>query len=73
MCLMIVLKVTKSQVFTLCLEDTIFEKPQAGGQIDTPPAVLGLNRSGWSCNTFKDLSDKICIANKKRCKYLIRQ
>ena len=46
MCLMIILKVTKNQGFTLCLEDTIFKKPQGRGQIDTlPPAVLGLNKS----------------------------
>ena len=30
MCLMIILKVTKNQSFTLCLEDTFFEKPQGG-------------------------------------------
>ena len=30
---MIILKVTKRQVFTLSLQDTILEKPQ-GGQID---------------------------------------
>ena len=30
MCLMIILKVTKNQGFTLCLEDTIFEKPHGG-------------------------------------------
>ena len=28
MCLMIILKVTKKQGFTLSLEDTLFEKPQ---------------------------------------------
>ena len=42
--LMIILKVTKSQGFTLSLEDTFFEKPQdggEGGQTD-PLAVLGL-------------------------------
>ena len=39
---MIILKVTKNQGFTLCLEDTTFKKPQ-GGQIDPPPAVLGLS------------------------------
>ena len=27
MCLMIILKVTKTQGFTLSLEDTLFEKP----------------------------------------------
>ena len=42
MCLMIILKVTKNQGFTLCLEDTIFKKPQ-GGSNWPPPAVLGLN------------------------------
>ena len=35
MCLMIILKVTKNHGFTLCLEETFFEKPQGGrgGQI----------------------------------------
>ena len=39
MCLMITLKVTKNQGFTLSLEDTVFKTPQAGeegGQIDHP-------------------------------------
>ena len=31
MCVMIILKVAKNQGFTLCLEDTIFEKRQGGG------------------------------------------
>ena len=34
--------------------------------------TVKLNRSGWSCNTFKNVSDKIYIANKKRYKYLIQ-
>ena len=42
MCLKIILKVTKNQRFTLSSEDTFFEKPQGRGQIDQPPAVLGL-------------------------------
>ena len=46
MCLMIILKVTKNQGFPLPLEDTFFDKPQAGegGQIDppSPRAVLRL-------------------------------
>ena len=29
-----ILKVTKNQGYTLSLEDTFFEKPQGGGQID---------------------------------------
>ena len=37
MCLMIILKVTKNQGFTLCLEDTIFEEPQGEGQTEPPP------------------------------------
>ena len=37
MCLMIILKVTKSQGFTLSLEDTFFEPPAP-----THLAVLGL-------------------------------
>ena len=36
-----------SKVFTLSLEDTIFEKPGGGGQIDPPPfpAVLRLTEN----------------------------
>ena len=43
MWLMIILKVTKNQGFTLSLEDTFLKKPQGGrgGQID-PQVVLGL-------------------------------
>ena len=38
-CLVIILKVTKNQGFTLSLWDTFFEKPQGGGrQIDSPPS-----------------------------------
>ena len=36
MCLMIILKVTKNQGITLCLEDTIFEKPQGGIKLIPP-------------------------------------
>ena len=45
MCFKIILKVTKSQDFTLSLEDTCFEKPQGrGSQTGSPPqAILGLN------------------------------
>ena len=35
MCLMIILNITKNQVFTLSLEDTFFECN--GGQIEPPP------------------------------------
>ena len=43
MYLIIILKVTKNQSFSRSLEDTFFEKPQGGGQIDPPPpVVLGL-------------------------------
>ena len=45
MWLMIVLKVTKKQGFTLTLEDTFFGKPQGGGQIDHPLAILALNKA----------------------------
>ena len=41
---MIILKVKKNQGLTFCLEDTLFEKPQ-GGQIDPPPAVLGISKT----------------------------
>ena len=37
------IKSHKKQGFTLCLEDTFFEKPQGGG-LNWPPAVLGLNK-----------------------------
>ena len=37
MCLMITLKVTKNQGFTLFLKDTVFEKPQRGVQLPPPP------------------------------------
>ena len=36
MCLMIILKFTKNQGFTLSVEDTFFEKPQEESQIDPP-------------------------------------
>ena len=36
MCLMKMLKVTKKQGFTLCLENTFLEKPHGRGQIDPP-------------------------------------
>ena len=52
---MIILKVTKNQGLTLCLEDTIFEKPQSGGQIVPPPllpAVLGLSPFMYSLPFF---------------------
>ena len=45
MCPNIILKVTKSQGFTLSSEDTFSEKPQGGRVTLTPPfppAVLGL-------------------------------
>ena len=65
MWLMIILKVTKNQSFTLSLEVTFFEKSQGvGGQID-PLAVLGLK---WKfvnirlvCLIFKNSID----VNKK--------
>ena len=33
---MIILKVTISQGFTFCLQNTVLKKPQVGGQIDSP-------------------------------------
>ena len=46
MWLMIVLKVTRKQGFTISLEDTFFEKSQGrgggGGQIEHPSSFLGL-------------------------------
>ena len=40
MCLMIILKVTKNQGFTLSLEVTFFEKPHGGSNL--PPPILPL-------------------------------
>ena len=42
---MIILKVTKNQGFTLCLEDTIFKKPQGsgGGVVGGVGGQLGLS------------------------------
>ena len=46
MCFKIILKVTKNQDFSLSLEDTFFEKPQARGQFDPPsPGKLELRIS----------------------------
>ena len=42
MWLMIILKVTKNQGFTLSLEDTLFKKPQGGGSNWPHPVVLAL-------------------------------
>ena len=35
--LMIIIKVTKNEGFTLSLEDTVFEKPQGGSNWPPPP------------------------------------
>ena len=48
MCLIIIVKVTKNKGFTLSVEDTLFEKPQA-----TPPAVLGLIQLIWWRNPWQ--------------------
>ena len=52
MCLKILLKVTKNQGFSLSSEDTLFEKPQGGGEGRSNwrphpihPAVLGLKQT----------------------------
>ena len=59
---MIILKVLKNQGFTLCLEDTTFEKPQGGGQ---PPAVLGLKKKNHSKNYFKKLFNIVIFVKTK--------
>ena len=45
MWLIIILKVTKSQVFILSLEDTFLEKPQGEGQVDPSPSRLRAKRN----------------------------
>ena len=54
MCFEITLKVTKKQGFTLSFEDTFFEKPQEGGQSDTPPppGILGLRMRNFQSFIF---------------------
>ena len=50
MCLIIILKATKNQGFTLSLEDTFFEKPQRGeGGSNYPPPLL----SRFRVNQYK--------------------
>ena len=44
MWLMIILKITQKQGFTLSVESTFLEKPQ-GGQIDPPPPSLSRSLS----------------------------
>ena len=44
MCFKIILKVTKSQGFTLSLEDTFFKKPQEGVKL-TPPSRFRVKNS----------------------------
>ena len=61
---MIILKVTEKPEFTLCLEDTFFEKQQVGGvKLPPPPAhfntVLGL-KSG-QITKLQVLIDQLAI------------
>ena len=49
-CLKIISKVTKNQGFFLSFEDRLFEKTQGGGQLDPPPAVLGLRERETNMN-----------------------
>ena len=53
---MIILQVIKNQGFTLCLEDTLFEKSKGGGQID-PPQVYILKLGKWQV-TLECLREK---------------
>ena len=43
MWLIIILKFTKKQVFTLSLENTLLDKSQGGVKLTLPPAFLGLS------------------------------
>ena len=58
--LMIILKDTKNQGFTLSLEDTFFKKSQ-GGQIYSSPAVLGL-RTFSRRTVFDSVSWRISLS-----------
>ena len=42
MCFKMILKVTKTQGFTISLEDTFFEKPQGRGSVCDSPSRFGL-------------------------------
>ena len=39
--IMIILKVTKNQGFTLSLEYLVFKKPQGAGQVESPQRLEG--------------------------------
>ena len=55
MYLLIILKVTKNQGFIVCLEDTIFKKPQGGWQFNPPhPLWLTWQQITGNCLLLKD-------------------
>ena len=57
MYLMIILQVTKNQGFSVCLEDTIFEKPQGG-------------RGSPSCFRVNKKLHFLLIVNNDNCKWM---
>ena len=67
MCLKIILKVTKSQGFTLSLEDTFFEKPQrvGGGSnwLSPPPSRFRVDHKSiiWRDNLINDMRNNTLI------------
>ena len=72
MCLMIMLKGTKKQGFTLSVEDTFFEKPQEKVKLTpTPslcPAVLELN----SKNSFIEQFVSV-LTSEKYLKFFVKK
>ena len=58
-CLMIILKFTQNQGFTLCLEDTIFKKPQGGVKLTPPPPLSLPSRFRVNISSNKWMSEKL--------------
>ena len=70
MCFKIISKVTKSQGFTLSLEDICFIKPQGGGQFYTP-SILGLKFFYFFCAQVLILIIQLtAFTNFKNCSKL---
>ena len=69
MCLMIILKVTKNQGFTLCLEDTIFEKPEGGGSNWQSPSRFRVNGTYKTKQNFQNGIISELYTDDKKWKY----
>ena len=69
MCLKIILKVTKNQGFSLCLEDTLFEKPQGGVRLThthPPPPTTTAVKVDKKINTLCHMSSSMSLEKRRR-------